>query len=156
MTLKQLGHWLQTSFSRIFGNPWALLSNSADGTRCTSVCRDKFSSASGLIENPWFSEQFLSTTVSFPSDDTTMLMALNRHMLHNSLLKVQQHIVSSGNTIKAVASAAVTSNNGPVQSNRKSSSFQNQLSSSDSDGDDTLKKNPYYSAYADKLQALKK
>jgi len=83
-------------------------------------------------------------------------MALNRHMLHNSLLKFQQHIATSSNTLKVVASTVVANNNGLAQTIRKSSSFQKQCSSSDSEGDDTLKNNPFYTAYAEKLQALKK
>lgn len=83
------------------------------------------------------------------------MMALNRHMLHNSLLKVQQHIASSSNALKVVASTMMSNSN--VSSHtRTSSSFQQQSSSSDSDGDDTLKQNPYYTAYAEKLKALKK
>ncbi|KAL5238242.1 hypothetical protein ACI65C_005652 [Semiaphis heraclei] len=85
-----------------------------------------------------------------------MLMALNRHMLHSSLLKFQQHIATSSNTFKVVASNVVANNNGLTQTNRRSSSFQQQSSSSDSEGDDTLKTNPYYTAYAEKLQDLKK
>ncbi|XP_025407828.1 ATP synthase mitochondrial F1 complex assembly factor 1 [Sipha flava] len=83
-----------------------------------------------------------------------MLMALNRHMLHNSLLKVQQHIATSGTTLKAAASTALINNN--VTQTVRSISSQQQSSSSDSDGDDTLKKNPYYNTYAEKLRALKK
>lgn len=75
-------------------------------------------------------------------------------MLHNSLLKVQQRIATSGNSLKAVTSTAVVNNN-VTQSVRKSSSFQQQSSSSDSE-DDTIKKNPYYNTYAEKLRALKK
>lgn len=85
-----------------------------------------------------------------------MLMALNRHMLHNSLLKFQQHIATSSNTLKVVASNMVVNNNRLTQTIKKSSSFQRQCSSSDSEGDDTLKSNPYYTAYAEKLQDLKK
>jgi len=85
-----------------------------------------------------------------------MLMALNRHMLHNSLLKFQKHIATSNNALKVVASNVVANNNGLAQTNRRSSSFQQQSSSSDSEGDDTLKSNPYYTAYAEKLQDLKK
>lgn len=70
-------------------------------------------------------------------------------MLHNSLLKFQQHIATSSNTLKVVAS------NGLAQTVKRSSSFQQQSSSSDSE-DDTLKNNPYYTAYAEKLQDLKK
>lgn len=82
-----------------------------------------------------------------------MLMALNRQMLHNSLLKVQQHIsLTSGSTLKVVA---VASNNALNHTIKRSNSIQ-QSSSSDSDGDDTLKKNPYYSAYAEKLKSFKK
>lgn len=88
---------------------------------------------------------------------TKMLMALNRHILHNSLLKVQQHIVPSGNTLKVVASVAVNKNDAQISAVRKSSSSRKQsFSSSDSDGDDTLKNNPYYTAYAEKLRALKR
>lgn len=85
-----------------------------------------------------------------------MLMALNRHILHNSLLKVQQHIVTPGNTLKVVASGAVNKNDAQINSVRRSSSSRKQSSSSDIDGDDTIKKNPYYSAYAEKLRALKR
>lgn len=85
-----------------------------------------------------------------------MLMALNRHMLHNSLLKFQQHLATSSNTLKVVASNVVANNNGSTQSNRRSSSFLQQSSSSDSEGEDTLKNNPYYTAYAEKLRDLKK
>lgn len=85
-----------------------------------------------------------------------MLMAFNRQMLHNSLLRVQQHITTPRIGFKVVASAAVANNNAPVQTVRKSSSFQRNSSSSDSEGDETLKKNPYYSTYAEKLKALKK
>lgn len=80
-------------------------------------------------------------------------MALNRHMLYNSLLKVQQHIATPGKTL-IVASSAVANSNVPVHTLRRSSSFQQQ-SSSDSE-DDTLKKNPYYTTYSKKLKALKK
>ncbi|VVC45723.1 ATP11 [Cinara cedri] len=80
-----------------------------------------------------------------------MMMALNRHMLHNSLLKVQQHIsLTSSSTLKI---AGVTSNNGLNHTLKRSNSFQQ--SSSDSE-DDTLKKNPYYSSYAEKLKAFKR
>lgn len=82
-------------------------------------------------------------------------MALNRQMLHNSLLKVQQHIASTGNTFKVVALSAVSNANEPNHVIRKASSFHQHSSSSDSE-DETLKKNPYYSAYAEKLRALKK
>lgn len=82
-------------------------------------------------------------------------MALNRHMLHNSLLKVQQHIATTGNSLKVISSAVVA-NNTSNHTFKSSSSFQQQSSSSDSEGDDTLKKNPYYSTYAEKLRALKK
>jgi len=85
-----------------------------------------------------------------------MLMALNRHMLHNSLLKFQQHIATSSNTLKVVASNVVANNNGLTQTIKRSSSFQQQSSSSDSEGDETLKNNPYYTAYAEKLKDLKK
>lgn len=85
-----------------------------------------------------------------------MIMALNRHILHNSLLKVQQHVASSGNTLKVVASTMMSNSNASSHTIRASSSFQQQSSSSDSDGDDTLKQNPYYTAYAEKLRALKK
>ncbi|NP_001280347.1 ATP synthase mitochondrial F1 complex assembly factor 1 [Acyrthosiphon pisum] len=84
-----------------------------------------------------------------------MLMALNRHMLHNSLLKFQQHLATSSNTLKVVASN-VANNNGLTQTNRSSSSFRQQSSSSDSEGEETLKNNPYYTAYAEKLGDLKK
>lgn len=84
-----------------------------------------------------------------------MLMALNRHMLHNSLLKVQQHIATSGNSFKVITSGVVT-NNASNHILRRSSSSQQMSSSSDSEGDESLKKNPYYSTYAEKLQALKK
>lgn len=84
-----------------------------------------------------------------------MLMALNRHMLHNSLLKVQQHIATSGNSFKVITSGVVA-NNASNHILRRSSSSQQQSSSSDSEGDDSIKKNPYYSTYAEKLQALKK
>lgn len=78
-------------------------------------------------------------------------MALNRHMLHNSLLKVQQHIsLTSGSTLKVAGIASNTALNHTI---KRSNSFQQ--SSSDSE-DDTLKKNPYYSAYAEKLKAFKK
>lgn len=86
-----------------------------------------------------------------------MLMALNRQILHNSLLKVQQHIATPANTFKVVAScSAVVQNNALTRTVRKSSSFHQHSSSSDSEGDETLKTNPYYSTYADKLLALKK
>ncbi|CAI6359956.1 unnamed protein product [Macrosiphum euphorbiae] len=85
-----------------------------------------------------------------------MLMALNRHMLHNSLLKFQQHLATSSNTLKVVASNVVANNNGLTQTNSRSSSFRQQSSSSDSEGEDTLKNNPYYTAYAEKLGDLKK
>jgi len=84
-----------------------------------------------------------------------MLMALNRHMLHNSLLKVQRHIATSSNSLKVITS--ITNNNGTSST---VNSFQQQssssLSSSDSDGDDALKNNPYYASYAKKLHELKK
>lgn len=83
-----------------------------------------------------------------------MLMALNRQFLQNSLLKVQKHIATSGNTIK-VAELSVAKSLGSIQA-KKASSFQQHSSSSDSEGDDPLKNNPYYSTYAEKLRLLKK
>ncbi|CAH1733165.1 unnamed protein product [Aphis gossypii] len=74
---------------------------------------------------------------------------------NNSLLKFQQHIATSSNALKVVASNAVANNNGLAQTVKRSSSFQQQSSSSDSE-DDTLKNNPYYTAYAEKLRDLKK
>lgn len=83
-------------------------------------------------------------------------MALNRQMLHNSLLRVQQHIASTGNTFKVAALNAMGNANEPNHHTiRKGSSFHQHSSSSDSE-DETLKKNPYYTAYAEKLRALKK
>lgn len=78
-----------------------------------------------------------------------MLMALHRHMLYNSLLKVQQHIATSRKTIISSATGNVL-----VHTLRRSSSFQQQ-SSSDSE-DETLKRNPYYTTYSKKIKALKK
>lgn len=83
-----------------------------------------------------------------------MLMALNRHLLHDSLLKVQRHIATSGSSLKAINLAAVTNNEKTFSTIRRSSSFQQQ--SSDSEGDESLKKNPYYNSYAKKLRELKK
>lgn len=86
-----------------------------------------------------------------------MLMALNRQILHNSLVKVQQHIATPANKFKGVAScSAVVQSNALTRTVRKSCSFHQHSSSSDSEGDETLKTNPYYSTYADKLLALKK
>jgi len=68
-----------------------------------------------------------------------MLMALNRHLLHDSLLKVQRHIATSGSSLKAITLAAVTNNDKTSSTSRRSSSFQQQ-SSSDSEGDECLKK----------------
>lgn len=74
-------------------------------------------------------------------------------MLHNSLLKIQQHIsLTSGSTLKIIG---VANNNKLNHTIKRSNSF-HQSSSSDSEGDDTLKKNPYYSSYAKKLKAFKK